>query len=49
MISLDDFKISLGDYGKRFTDEELEQLRQDMYQLADIAFDVWVKEKQSPN
>jgi hypothetical protein len=45
MISLDDFKNSLGDYAKRFTDEELERLRQDMYQLADIAFDIWVKEK----
>jgi hypothetical protein len=45
MISLDDFKASLGDYAKRFSDEELEQLRQDMYQLADIAFDVWVTEK----
>jgi len=45
MISLDDFKNSLGDYAKRFTDEELERLRQDMYQLADIAFDVWVKER----
>jgi hypothetical protein len=45
MISLDDFKNSLGDYAKRFTDEELEKLRQDMYQLADIAFDVWVQER----
>ena len=45
MISLDDFKNSLGDYAKRFTDEELERLRQDMYQLADIAFDIWSSEK----
>ncbi len=45
MISLDDFKASLGDYAKRFTDEELERLRQDMYQLADIAFDVWAGER----
>ncbi len=45
MISLNDFKTSLGDYSQRFTDDELEQLRQDMYQLADIAFDVWVKDK----
>jgi hypothetical protein len=44
MMSLDDFKISLGDYGKRLTDEELERLRLDMYQLADIALEVWEKE-----
>ena len=45
MISLDDLKTYLGDYAKRFTDEELEKLRQDMYQLADIAFDIWLSEK----
>ncbi len=45
MMSLDDFKTSLGEYGKRFTDEELEKLQQDMYQLADIAFDVWLQEQ----
>ena len=45
MISLDDFKASLGDYAKRFSDEELERLRQDMYSMADIAFDVWAAEK----
>lgn len=45
MISLDDFKTSLGDYSQMFTDEELEKLRQDMYQLADIAFDVWAQEQ----
>ena len=49
MISLDDFKNSLGDYAKRFTDEELEQLRQDMYQLAEIGFDLWAKEKRQNN
>lgn len=46
MIPLAKFKILLGKYAENLTDSEVEQIRLDMYQLADTAFDIWVKEKQ---
>lgn len=47
MISLTKFKQSLGAAAKGMTDEELEQLRSEMYQLADMAFEIWVKRNQT--
>jgi hypothetical protein len=44
MISLEEFKAALGDYGLKFSDEELEELCSDMYGVANIAFDIWLKE-----
>lgn len=45
MIPLAKFKKLLGKYAENLSESEVEQIRLDMYQLADTAFDVWVKEK----
>jgi len=44
MIPLTKFKGLLKDYGASLSDEEIEKIRQDMYILADIAFDFWEKD-----
>ncbi len=46
MISIDKLKISLGHNNESFSNLELEKLRLDMYQLADMAFEQWRKTKQ---
>ena len=45
MISLEEFKISLGDYANKLTEQEIQQLRLDMYQFAEIAYEVWDKQE----
>ncbi len=45
MIPLDEFKNSLGDFAGTLTDQEIEQLRLDMYQFAEISYEVWDKER----
>ena len=42
MIALLDFKALLGQAGAALSDAEVEQLRTQMVQMADMAFDVWV-------
>ena len=45
MISVEKFKKLLGPEAQNLTDKEIEQIRDSQYQLADIAFDMWVKDK----
>ena len=45
MIALEKFKKLLGAETVGLSDEELERTRAEMYQLADLAFDKWVKDK----
>lgn len=47
MISLTDFKTSLGDYADTLTDQEIERLMLDMYQFAEITYEVWLKENKN--
>jgi hypothetical protein len=44
MIPLTKFRELLKDYAKTLSDEEVENIRRDMYILADIAFDFWEKD-----
>lgn len=46
MISLSEFKRLIGSQGQALTDIEVEQLRADMYKLADMAFDIWTNKQQ---
>lgn len=45
MISIEKFKKLLGSEAQNLTDEEIEQIRNSQYQLAEIAFDMWYKDK----
>lgn len=45
MISIEKFKKLLGSEAQNLTDKEIEQLRNTQYQLADILFDMWWKDK----
>ena len=49
MISLTHFKAKLGPHAEGLTDHEIEQIRDQMYQLADMAFNVWAKENRLKN
>lgn len=44
-MSLSQVKEKLGDDAGKYTDEELAQARDDLYILAEIAFERWRKEK----
>lgn len=41
MIALSEFKILLGPDAAALSDNEVEQIRMEMYQLADLAFESW--------
>ncbi len=45
MIPFQRFKNLLGRYADNLSDEEVELIRTQMYQIADMAFDIWAKEK----
>lgn len=45
MLSLSEFKKLAGKEAQGFTDKELEQIRDAQYQFAELAFDMWAKEK----
>ena len=45
MISLSEFKKLLGDYGKNLTDQQIEEIRNEQYKVAEMAFKVWMREK----
>jgi hypothetical protein len=47
MLSIGDIRNTLPDGGKDLTDEQVAELRDSMYELAQLCFDVWLKEKQS--
>ncbi len=48
MISLDKFKELTKSEGLNLTDDEAEEARENIYQLLEIAFDVWIKNKIKP-
>lgn len=41
MISLEKCKELLEDNAQKYTDEEIEQIRDDLYQLVELAFESW--------
>lgn len=45
MISLEEFKNSLGDLAKDLTEEEILRVRDNQDQMAEIMFNMWLKEK----
>jgi len=44
MISLEDFKIALGDEAKKLTEEQILKLRDNQDQEAEIMFNMWLAE-----
>ncbi len=44
MISLEDFKIALGDEAKNLTEEQILKLRNNQDQEAEIMFNMWLEE-----
>ena len=45
MIPLQKFKESLGNKAKELTEEQILKLREQMDQMAEIFFDMWLKEE----
>ncbi|MBP6929683.1 MAG: hypothetical protein KBB77_01975 [Candidatus Moranbacteria bacterium] len=45
MISLPDFKNLLGKYADRLSEEQIKQLRDMEYRIADAAFDQWLHKR----
>jgi hypothetical protein len=45
MISLEEFKTSLGSKSKELTDEQIIKLRNQMDKIADILFNMWIADK----
>lgn len=43
MISLEEFKNSLGDEVKNLTEEQILKLRENQDQMADIMFNMWLE------
>ena len=48
MIPLDEFKNSLGPLAHTLSKDEIIDLREQMDKLADIVFDVWLRDKNKP-
>lgn len=48
MITLSKFKELTEVEGLILTDEEAEEARENIYQLLEIAFDVWIKNNKKP-
>ncbi|MFA6273643.1 MAG: hypothetical protein WC662_00600 [Candidatus Paceibacterota bacterium] len=44
MISLEEFKKALGSLEQELTEEEILKLRENQDQMADILFNMWLKE-----
>lgn len=49
MISIDKSKTILGDVGGKLTDEEIENLRNSLYQIISSLLDHYYESKQSPD
>ena len=49
MISIEKYKKILGKEAQNLTDEEIEQIRDAQYKLADILFDMWQEDKNKKN
>lgn len=45
MISISKFRQLAGKEAQGLSDEEIEQIRDAQYQFAELAFDMWAKEK----
>ncbi len=45
MISLSKFKKLAGKDAQGLTNKEIERIRDAQYQFAELAFDIWMKEK----
>jgi|GEM_PF-5105007 len=45
MISIQKMRKLIPDGAQDLSDEELERVREDLYKLTNIAFDLWVREK----
>lgn len=45
MISLPKYKELLGKEAHELTDDKIEQLRDDQYQIVELAFEVWAKNR----
>lgn len=45
MLTIEEIRDTLPDRGKDLSDEQLLKLRDDMYGLAQICFDVWLAKK----
>jgi len=45
MISLLKFKEMLGEEARGLTDQEIKEIRDAQYKMAELAFEVWQKEK----
>jgi hypothetical protein len=48
MISLDELKRSLGPLAHTLSEEEILDLRERMDKLADIVFDLWLRDRNKP-
>jgi len=49
MITLSKFKKLLGKEADNLTDEQIKEIRSTSYQLAEIAFEKWMKDKNIKN
>ena len=45
MISLEEFKKELGDKCNELSEEEIIKLRDNMDQMAELCFEMWIKDK----
>ena len=48
MISLDEFKASLGSLADTLSEKEIIALREQMDRLAEIIFDRWLRDRNKP-
>ena len=45
MLTIQQIRDTLPDKGKDLSDEEVKELSDDMYKLADIIFDMWLADR----
>ena len=45
MLSFEDFKKAMGEDAKKYTDEELRQVRDEQHELVSIIFEKWKQDK----
>ena len=49
MISIEKYKKILGSEAQNLSDEEIEQIRDAQYKLADVLFDMWWEDENEKN
>ena len=47
MLSLQEFKDTLGDEGKDLTEGQIIELKDSLEQMAELCWDVWLEEKRN--